>query len=269
MIFIGAALLLIGLYLFLIAPNLRPRKDLAWMRRPFAHRGLHGDGVPENSLPAFERAVRHGYGIEWDVHLTRDGKLIVHHDDSLLRTCGVDRMISSMDAADVLSCRLFGTEEAPPLLEEALSLVAGRAPLIIELKSAGKRNEELARSVHGLLREYPGPFCVESFDPRLMRWYKRFAPGVTRGQLAFDPGRQGEKRKGMVYFLGAHLLLNFLSRPDFVAYGYRGDRNPSFRAVRALFRPATAAWTVSTQQDFEKLRGVYDTQIFEGFQPNK
>ena len=238
----GAIAALCGLYLFLIAPGPR-RKDLRWMCRPFAHRGLHGDGIPENSLAAYERAVLRGYGIEWDVRLTRDGQLILHHDDSLRRMCGRDALISQTDAEDVRACRLMGTEGPPPFLSEALSLVGGRTPLIIELKSAGKRNGELAEKVWAQLREYPGEYCVESFDPRLLRWFRRHAPAVIRGQLACDPAKEGEQVRGALVFLCAHLMANCLSRPDFVAYGYRGGRNVSFRVIRALFHPALAAWT--------------------------
>ena len=264
----GAAALM-GLYLFLIAPKIRRRGGTpAWFRGYFAHRGLHGGSIPENSLPAFALAAEGGWGIELDVHLTRDGRLVVHHDESLLRTCGVDRLIRDMTLAEISRCRLMGTDNAPPALEAVLSAVGGSAPLIVEIKTAGKRNAELARKVYEALSAYSGPWCVESFDPRLLRWFRKHAPAVFRGQLAYDPARLGEK-KGVAYALGAHLLMNCISRPDFVAYGHETDANPSFRLMRCLFHPPLAAWTVRSDTASKALEGRYDAQIFEGFLPQQ
>ena len=261
---------LLGLYLFLIAPRASRRE--AWpegmLQCAYAHRGLHrGPSVPENSLAAFERAAQAGFGIELDVRLSRDGVLMVHHDDTLERTCGVKKRFADLDAQEIRSYPLFGSQERIPDFSQVLSCVAGRSPLIVELKSMGKRNGELARKTCALLESYPGPWCVESFDPRLLLWFRRHAPQAIRGQLAYDPRRSEAKKKGLLYWAGANLLTNFLSRPDFIAYGQETDGNPSFQITKKLFRPVTAAWTVSTPETYQRLRRQYDLQIFEGFVP--
>ncbi len=263
---LGAGAALVLLYLFFIAPAIRRKSPPAWFRGYFAHRGLHGGSVPENSLQAFRLAAEKGYGIELDVQLTRDGRLAVHHDPSLLRTCGQDRLISRMTLREIQSFPLGNTGGTVPSLEEALSAVDGRVPLIVEIKTAGARNAELAQKADRLLRAYGGPYCVESFDPRVLRWFRKHAPEVFRGQLAFDPAARREKRGALVR-LGAHLLMNCLSRPDFVAYDHETDRNFSFRMMRCLFHPPLAAWTVRSEARAAALKGRYDVQIFEGFLP--
>ena len=260
---------LAGLYLFLIAPRTFRRKaSPAWFRGYFAHRGLHGQNAPENSLQAFRLAAEHGFGVELDVRLTLDGRLAVHHDETLLRTCGLDRRIADMTLAEIHEFRLMVTSQTVPGFEEVLREIGGRTPLIVELKSAGKRNGKLAEQVYRLVKPFAGMVCVESFDPRLLRWFRRHAPEIFRGQLAYDPVRKGEKR-GLRYKIGAHLMLNFLSRPDFVAYDHETDRNPSFRLMRALFHPPVAAWTVRSENTMKNLQGCYDVQIFEGFLPEQ
>ena len=119
------------------------------------------------------------------------------------------------------------------------------------------------------MKTYAGAYCVESFNPVLMRWFKKRAPHIIRGQLAFDASRlSGEaKKRSLTMFLSAHLRCNFLSRPDFVAYGYETDKNFSFRVMRNLFRPHLAAWTVRSIEDFNRLQETYDLQIFEAFEP--
>ena len=258
-----------GLYLFLIAPGKKKRKTAPpWFQGYMAHRGLHGEDAPENSLKAFQRAAEQGYGVELDVRLTRDGCLAVHHDDALLRTCGMEGKISEMTLEELRACRLMGTEETIPTLEEVLAAVGGRIPLILELKTAGRRNGELAEKVYNLIRPINPSVCVESFDPRLMRWFRKNAPEVFRGQLACDPAKQNEKRdlKGAV---GAYLLGNCLSRPDFVAYNHEGDRNLSLRLIRRLFHTPLAAWTVRSSDSSRILHERYDVQIFEGFHPDQ
>lgn len=261
--------LCLAFYLFLIAPRF-PRREqwpAGFFQHDFAHRGLHGGSVPENSLTAFELAAQKGYGIELDVQLTLDGELAVHHDASLNRTCGADRKISEMTAGEIRRYSLGETGEAIPFFHEALDRVHGRVPLIVELKTAGRRNEELARKAYDTLRQYQGDWVVESFDPRLMRWFRKNAPQAIRGQLAYDPRLGGPPGKGVGYMCLAYLLMNFLSRPDFVAYCHETDRNLSFRLARKIFRPVLVAWTVKDRTVCGQLRNQYDLQIFEGFEP--
>ena len=267
---LGMGLLLcLALYLFLIAPRFPRRKQwpASFFRYDYAHRGLHGNGVPENSLSAFALAAEKGYGIELDVHLTLDGELAVHHDASLLRTCGVDRRISQMTLGEIKGFTLDNSGETIPSFQETLECVRGRVPLIVELKTAGKRNAEFAQKVFEQLSKYGSDWVVESFDPRLMHWFRRNAPQVIRGQLAFDPRLGGPPGSGIGSWFLSNLFMNCISRPDFVAYCHETDRNISFRFVRLLFRPVLIAWTVKNRETCRRLRKQYDLQIFEGFEP--
>jgi len=260
-------LLAVLLYLFLIAPN-HPRRVLeAFPQRYFAHRGLHDPDAPENSLSAFRRAVAWGCGIELDVRLTGDGCIIVHHDDSALRMCGADRAISEMTLDEASALRLMGTQERIPSLKDVCALVNGSVPLLIEMKS-GRGSRALPGLLFDQMADYPGRWYVESFDPRMLWWFRRHAPQVLRGQLAYDPCRAGGGERGILYRLGAHMMMNFLSRPDFIAYGWEGDKNLSFRIVRRVFQPPAAAWTVRSATDSRRLEKTYDLQIFEGFCPD-
>lgn len=262
------------LYLFLIAPNVLRRKTgwKAWGETAFAHRGLHDEkqGIPENSLVAFRRAVETGMGIEMDIRLTRDGQMVVFHDSSLQRMCGADGQISQMTLAQLKQYRLGDTGETIPTLDEALALIGGRVPLILEIKSAVLGREEIPPLLYDRMREYDGPYCVESFDPLAVRWFRRHAPKIMRGQLACDNRvTQPGKKQSFLNFCCANLLMDFLSRPDFVAYDYRADRNLSFRVMRNVFRPILAAWPVRSQKDYERNERYYDFQIVESFLPPK
>lgn len=270
---IGVTALLFMLYCFLSAPNILHRKfSLQHLTKcDYAHRGLYNNttAAPENSLAAFEKAVHAGYGIELDVRETRDHILVVHHDETLERSCGDLRRVSDVPLADLQKMRLFKSSEAIPTFDEALSLVDGKAPLIIELKT-DFRNPELAPQVYERLKRYSGDYCVESFDPFAMRWFKLNAPDVVRGQLAFMPPLKGQPfaEKLRRIALG-YLLVDFLSRPDFIAYGFETDANISYRFVSGVFRPLLAAWTVKDTQSCQTLRQEYDIQIFERFNADR
>ncbi len=266
---IGIPAAALCLCLFLIAPGRHARKRGAAIPRvPYAHRGLHGNGVPENSLTAFRLAAEKGCGIELDVHLTKDGQLAVIHDASVKRMCGAEENVVCMTAEEIHALRLGGTEEPLPFLEEVLEAVGEyRPPLIVELKSDGESWKTLPKRALETLRTYRGFWCVESFDPRMLREIRKLSPGTVRGQLAYDARLAGEKHREIYYFFGAHLLMDFLSRPDFIAYRHDTDRNLSFRLVKRLFRPVLTAWTVQSPEDFKRLRHAYDIQIFEGFEP--
>ncbi len=261
-------LLLILLYLFLIAPSSQKPDDSHLRGWLYAHRGLH-DGnvkVPENSMEAFRLAVEKGYGMELDVQLTKDNQLVVHHDGSLKRVCGVDKLIREMDFADL---PLLPDGSRIPLLRVVLSMVDGRAPIIVEIKHYGGA-ARVAKAAHEALKGYNGPYCVESFDPTAMRWYRQNAPHIVRGQLA-NGGEWKKKDLNLPSYIALrYLLVNVLSRPHFVAYSVPEDRVCSVWLMKKLFRPLLACWTVRDQQtlDYARKEG-YLYPIFELFTPEK
>ncbi len=217
---VGVAAAAAGALCFLTAPAIATKaQKKPFMYRNFAHRGLHNrdKSIPENSLTAFERAASAGYGMELDVQLSRDGEVVVFHDDDLKRVCGVDAKVCDMTLAELKELRLCGTSETIPLFSEVLKCVRGRGALIVELKN-GKRNKELCEKTYELLRSYSGEYCIESFNPFIVRWFKRNAPEVLRGQLANPPEGYNGEVNPVTGFILSRVLLNFLARPHFIAY---------------------------------------------------
>jgi len=230
-----------------------------------AHRGLHSQDqqIPENSIAAFEAARNEGYGVELDVQLSKDGHVVVFHDNDLNRACGVDAAVSSMDLGDLIKLPLFGTNECIPLLSDVLA-VLGDAPVIVELKSPGADHNELCRKTLDILRADGRFWCVESFDPRVVGWFIKNAPDVLRGQLSCRPWEYNNTSKLMAFLLG-NLMLNFLSRPHFVAYS-TAKRSFAVNLCRAI-RPVNVIWTVSTGDDIHLCEEENDTVIFEYYKP--
>ncbi len=252
-----------GATAFLIAPGkLDKKKRAAFTGRNFAHRGLHkrDKSVPENSIPAFEAAARIGYGVELDVHITGDNQLVVFHDDDLKRACGVEGRIEDMSYAQLGQYRLFGTKNHIPLLSEVLAVINKRSPIIVELKR-GSNNRELCRLTYEMMRSYGGRYCIESFDPRIVMWFRINAPEVLRGQLSTRPKelRKTTSRLG-AFFLG-HLLTNFLTRPQFIAYEL--GRKPLTVRLCERLGAMRVAWT-SLEWCNEKNN---DAVIFQFYRP--
>ena len=268
-------ILLLLVYAELIRPNL-PRRDISpLMGVDYAHRGLWNtnepgeNNRPENSLAAFRAAVDKGYGIELDVHLTKDGHLVVHHDDSLKRLTGVDIRIAESTLADIRACHLPNGESVPTY-DEVLDAVAGRIPMIVEVKVEGNA-DALSHAVYERMKGYDGPWCMESFAPSAVKWFRLNAPEVIRGQLAFDHAGKGRTAFLFLRNLGiASMLQNVLARPDFVAFEAKSVKwhTLSIHLLR-LMKPWFVAWTVRSQEDMDKNRAKWDLQIFEKFEAKK
>jgi glycerophosphoryl diester phosphodiesterase len=234
----------------------------------YAHRGFHNNGseAPENSLKAFALAVEKGYGIELDVQLTKDLVPIIFHDYNLRRVCNADSHVSTLTFEELMNYRLFHTQEKIPTLKEVLDLVAGKVPLIIELKIPW-RAEPLCSAVSELLKDYSGFYVIESFNPLGLIWYKKKNPKVIRGQLSTDFRREKMVGDPFQYFMLKHLLLNFLTKPDFIAYHHVHRAGLSFTICRKLFRTKPVAWTIQSQEQLDNCRKYYDIFIFESFIP--
>lgn len=258
-----------GFYLFTSAPGFH--KKSKWQHLTgwdYAHRGLYDNehGIPENSMAAFRRAVDKGYGIELDVHLTADNQLVVFHDDSLIRMCGVNKKISSFLYSDLLQMRLLGTDEQIPLFKDVLDLVDGKVPLIVELKVDGSNQNLLCPLVWQLLSRYKGDFCIESFHPFVLQWFKRHQPQVVRGQLSCNFFKENP-HCDIVLFLMSNLMTNFFTHPDFIAYKYLDLDNPAVIYNRKLFGIMTVVWTIPGQPTYDRFKNKVDAMIFEGFEP--
>ncbi len=270
LIFAIVIVLLIFLYLFLAMPSLRGSKLLNKLdKRHFAHRGLHDKsiGVPENSMAAFKRALEHGFGFELDVRLTKDGKLVVMHDNATKRMTGVDKLVSECTYAQLQTMRLGGTSERIPLFSEVLSLVNGRQAIIVEVKT-NKDCDKVCRATAELLDKYKGDFVVESFDPTAVRWFKKHRPNYVRGQLVTRFSRDG-KKKILSDIAESLLLLNVLGRPDFIAVNVLDANTPGAWLNRVLFGAKEFRWTVKNIKDHRAGVDKKASSIFEGFIPEK
>ena len=258
-----------GFYLFASAPGIH--KKTKWQHLTgwdYAHRGLYDNehGIPENSMAAFRRAVDKGYGIELDVHLTADNQLVVFHDDTLTRMCGMNKKISSFLYSDLMQLRLLGTEEGIPLFKDVLELIDGKVPLIIELKVDGSNQNLLCPLVWQLLSRYKGDYCIESFHPFVLQWFKRHEPQVVRGQLSCNFFKENP-HCDIVLFLMSNLMTNFFTHPDFIAYKYLDLDNPAVIYNRKLFHIMTVVWTIPGKPTYDRFKNKVDVMIYEGFEP--
>ena len=263
LISVGSALLLLFvLYLFLIKTH-SPRKEMKRYKGVrFAHRGLHGDKIAENSMSAFKAAVDAGFGIELDVRLSSDGVLVVFHDDTLERMVGIRKRVDELTVSELTALRLGNSDEGIPTFSEVLELVGGRVPLLVEIKE-DRGNFAVSDATAKALMLYSGDYIVESFNPLTLGNVRKQLPMTPCGFLSCK-----HKPKSFVYFMLTNLLLNVTCRPDFIAYNLADSSNFFLRLVRTLFRAPTLAWTVRSEEEAKTAydRG-FDGIIFEGFIP--
>lgn len=270
---VGALLLeFLILYVCFMRPYTKRRERMKpYMQRYVAHRGLFDNesDSPENTLAAFRRAIEAGYGIELDVQLTKDGKMVVFHDGSLRRMTGVDRRLADCTYEELLSLPVGRSDERIPLLDDVLALVNGKVPLIIEIKAEDDFYPVTAE-IAKRMADYAGEYCVESFHPFALLWYKTNRPDVLRGQLAENFFRDGETKLSFFKkFALTNLLLNAFTKPDFVAYRHQDADGLAFRMNRFLYRAVTAAWTVKNQEELDGAKRAFDVMIFDSFLPEE
>ncbi len=257
--------LVIGIYLFCIGTE-RSKEIKKYAEVRFAHRGLHSKDAAENSMTAFRLAAEGGYGIELDVRLSKDKKLVVFHDDTLERVTGKSGRVDEYTAEELSKISLSGTGDCVPLFDDVLALVDGRVPLLVEIKEdAG--NSEVSLATAKRLAEYSGEFIVESFNPLSLKNVRKMLPRVQRGILSQNY-YEYEKYRKPLYFLLRCLLLNFLCRPSFVAYDHRHHKSFGLWTARHIFGATTFAWTVRSAEE-ERLakKHGFDSVIFENYIP--
>ncbi len=259
--------LLFLLYLFLVAP--KNRKEMKEFKSEYyAHRGLHNEERAENSMSAFRAAVDNGFGIELDVRLSKDGRLVVFHDDTLDRVCGREGKVIDFTAEELATFKLSGTDDGIPLFTDVLALVDGRVPLLVEIKE-DPGNSAVSKETCRILKEYKGRYIVESFNPLSLRTVEEEDPKIVRGILSHRYYEYEQYRKPL-YFLLQSLLLNFLCRPAFIAYDHKHSKSFALRFVRGLFDVPTIAWTVrSADEEKQAIKNGFDGIIFEGYIPNR
>jgi glycerophosphoryl diester phosphodiesterase len=239
-------------------PSSRSRRDrlAELIAAPFAHRGLHGRGIPENSRAAFAAAIRAGHGIELDVQASRDGQAAVIHDYSLERLASLPGKVCGMAMAELERIRLAGGTETIPSLADVLTLIGGKVGLLIEVKSPGGPVAPLCEAVERDLASYIGPVAVMSFNPRVGRWFADHAPDVLRGLVVTEEGRKG--LRGRI----ARAASLRIARPDFLAYDVR-DFPSRFAAARRAKGMPVLTWTVRSEASRAAAAAYADQIIYE------
>lgn len=227
---------------------------------PIAHRGLHDENAPENSLLAYEKAIEKGYSIEIDVRPIDDGMVVVFHDHTLTRMTDRDGYVCNLSRADLDEITLANSDQKIPTFKQVLDFVDGRVPILIEIKNEGAIGG-LEKSVLEILSSYKGEYAVQSFNPYSLEYFKKNAPHILRGQLA------SWFRKEELSFIKRTVLkrlwLNKVSSPHFISY--RGSDLPN-RYVTKTKLPVLA-WTIRSNEEREKVLPYCNNIIFENFIP--
>lgn len=263
---------IVCLYFLMIMPRMLRRPAFADFKGVlFAHRGLHDNksDAPENSMKAFEKAVNAGYGIELDVRLTKDGIPVVFHDATLERMCKDAGRVDEYTYEELKAFTLLESKESIPLFTDFLEMVKGRVPLLIEYKCADA-NTRVCAVCEEILKGYEGKYCIESFNPFVLWWYRLHRKKVARGILSNSFWKEDPKEnRGIQYFFMHHLLLNWMMKPDFIAYHYIYYKDVSRKLCKNLYRLPQAAWTIRSRQALSECRKEFDMFIFDSFVPEK
>lgn len=237
------------------------KKDTSFLTKNIiAHRGYHNieKGIPENSIIAFNESIKNNYIIELDVHILKDGEVVVFHDDNLKRMTGIDKKIKECTYCEISKLRLKETDEKIPLLKDVLNLVDGKVPIIIELKTdviCGKLEKEVIK----ILEQYNGEYAIKSFNPLSVNYFRKHSPTMIRGQLASD--FKNDKMLILKKIFLKNMLFNFISKPDFISYDIRAL--PNKKIARLKEKQIILGWTARTQEELEKARKYCDNVIFE------
>ena len=264
---LGGAALLFCIYLLLIRTKKAHDKIAAYRGVNLAHRGLHGEGAAENSMTAFRRAKEAGFGVELDVRLSKDGELVVFHDDTLARVAGVEGRVDELTLAELRECRLSGTDDTIPTLREVFDLIDGSIPILIEIKEK-TGSSAVTRKLLAELKSYDGPYIVESFDPMAISAFRKGRREVPLGILSRRFCDMKEHKGSPLYFALQNMLFNFLSVPDFVAYRHSDANTLSLKLARSLFGTVTVAWTTRSAEEGEAAKkNGFDCIIFENYLP--
>ncbi|MBQ6477613.1 MAG: glycerophosphodiester phosphodiesterase [Bacilli bacterium] len=219
---------------------------------PIAHRGIHNNiDIPENSIKAFSLAITKHCTIELDIHLLKDNEIVVFHDDNLKRMTGIDKDIKNCTYKELSNIKLLNTNYTIPTLKEVLNLVDGKVPIIVELKydnKVGKLEKEVVKE----LDNYSGKFCIQSFHPMIVRWFKKNRPNYLRGLLVPSYG------KSIKRIILASMILKPICSPNFISVDRRRNNK---RLLKKNIE--TIVWTIKSKKDYEKCVNKYDNLIID------
>lgn len=239
-------------------------KNITWMNDiNIAHRGLHNisKGIPENTILAFDQAINNHYAIELDVHILKDGTLIVFHDDTLKRCCNIDKKVKTMTYEEINKLTLFDTEHKIPTLEDVLSYIDGRVPLIIEIKT-DKSARNICPKLTKLLKKYKGKVAIKSFSPFIIYWFKKHYSDIPRGLLAANFDTEKSFKIVKKIFLSS-LLFMPLCKPNFLSIQLKMLKCKKIKRIKREQNLPVLGWTFKTKLDRINYEHYCDSYIFE------
>lgn len=258
-----------GVWFYMIWPGKKRPEMEKYKNVKYAHRGLHDENKAENSMSAFAAAKEKGFGIELDVRLSKDGELMVFHDETLTRVVGIEGKVIDYTADELAKMSLLGTADGVPTLRQVLDLIDGAVPLLIEIKM-GNGESGIAEKFIEVIEGYKGDYIVESFNPIALKIVRRERPDILRGILSAEYMKDEKYQGKLLYRLAQNLALNFLMRPDFIAYDKKGYAVPSLGFIRRVFGTPLITWTIKSQKEEDEAIGHgFDTVIFENYIPEK
>ena len=225
-----------------------------------AHRGMHNSqiNIPENSIPAFQKALENKYIIELDLHILKDKSIVVFHDNNLERMAGVNKNINDCNYNDIKDLKLQNTNNYIPLFQNVLKLVDGKVPLLIEFKYDTK-NKRLEKQAMKILKNYKGKYAIQSFNPFTVYWFKKNYPNILRGQLAAN--FKNDNMNFIKKFVLKNMLFNIFTKPDFVSYNINSLPCKQVKTFRK--NKLVLSWTIKNKKDLEKAKLYSDNFICE------
>lgn len=254
----------LALLWWLTKPARRDEDMKAWQGL-FSHRGLHDAQAPENTKAAFERSLSYGLGYEFDVQLTKDDQLVVHHDFDGRRSFKQTIRLDELSLSDLRQYRLFETNQTIMTLQELLKLTDGKVRLILEIKTE-KKAAYISSLVAEALDDYSGEVVIESFHPMVLWWFRRHRPNYLRGQLSYDSYRSEPSLRN---FLLSNYFFNFLARPHFAAHAFEDRKHCGLRIQHWLHRTPLVVYTIKSQADQRIAQQMFPTIIFEDYLPEE
>lgn len=240
-------------------------KDMNWViSGTFAHRGLHNEGIPENTIEAFQNAFQNNFDIELDIQMTKDDKIVVFHDKNLKRLCDVDFILEDMDYDEIKEYTILNSKQTIPLLEEVLYLIPSKTHLLIEFKPT-KRHKKIVHDFLLLMEKFNHTYAIHSFDPRIVIDFKKVRPDIIRG---FITENFSFKEYGIKGKISGKLLVLRNMKPDFINYGIK---DLPYKKLDRLKKKGMVvlSYTARTQEQLDFVRNRYDNAVFEHFIPKK
>jgi len=240
--------------------------DKSWIAScPIAHRGLFGENIPENSLAAFKNAIKNKCPIELDVTHIADGTPVVFHDEKLARMTGRDGFIANTSLEELSKITLLGSKEKIPTLAQALEVISGKVPILIEIKNYGNPGI-IEKAVWKCLQGYKGEYAIISFNPFCLEWFKRNAPNIKRGQLSSF--FKEKEITGLRRFTLKRMLLNKkVSEPNFIVY--KADDMPNKYVKKYFGKIPVIAYVIRNEEEEKRIENYCDNIIFDSYTPSK